>query len=91
LHHPPGWKPYEAPARVRTDAADRFYGTAKWRRLAKLVIYLADGICAICQRPGADLADHILERRKGGQDNLDNLRAVHRSCHSRRHAWGKEA
>lgn len=80
-----------APARVRKDAADRYYGTMSWRRLAKLVIQLADGICAICQRPGADLADHIVERRKGGLDSLDNLRAVHRSCHSRRHAWGREA
>jgi 5-methylcytosine-specific restriction endonuclease McrA len=80
-----------APARVRKDAADRYYGTMSWRRLSKLVIQLANGICAICEKPGANLADHIIERRKGGLDSLDNLRAVHKSCHSRRHAWGKEA
>lgn len=43
------------------------------------------GICALCGEPGADTADHIVERRDGGSDDPANLRAVHRGCHNRRH------
>ena len=88
-HHPAFWRPYVAPPRRRTDDADRYYGTMAWRRLARECIELASGLCAICGRFGADTADHIRERRDGGADELSNLRAVHRSCHAKRHAFGK--
>ena len=39
--------------------------------------------CALCGRPGADTADHIIPYDAGGSDDLDNLRPAHRSCNSR--------
>lgn len=47
------------------------------------------GVCGICGKPfdnPADppVADHIVPRVAGGSDELDNLRAAHRSCNGRR-------
>ena len=39
--------------------------------------------CALCGRPGADTADHIIPYDAGGTDELDNLRPAHHSCNSR--------
>jgi len=89
VHRPPGWKPYVKPNRQRTDALDRSYGTQAWRKLAKAVIDRDGGICALCGKPGATLADHIVERRNGGSDHMENLRAAHIACHNRRH-WAKQ-
>lgn len=49
------------------------------------------GVCQLCFKlvQGADRdahIDHIKEKADGGGDELENLRLVHRSCHSRRHA-----
>ena len=45
-------------------------------------------ICGICgEGPRIDdpwVADHIKPRVHGGSDELDNLRAAHRSCNGRR-------
>jgi 5-methylcytosine-specific restriction endonuclease McrA len=81
-HRPPGWQP--AP-RQRNVERDRFYGTAAWRRLSAEVIAAAGGICNVCRKPGANMAHHLVERSKGGPDRMDNLIAVHRSCHNRYH------
>jgi hypothetical protein len=39
--------------------------------------------CALCGKPGADTADHIIPYDAGGSDDLDNLRPAHRACNSR--------
>lgn len=49
------------------------------------------GVCQLCGElvQGSDRdahIDHILEKADGGTDAITNLRLVHRSCHSRRHA-----
>ncbi len=82
LHRPPGWRPAK---RVRTDKLDKSYGAQAWRKLAASVVARDGGICHVCGLPGADTAHHLIERRQGGADHPDNLRAIHRGCHNRLH------
>lgn len=79
---PPGWTPSK---RVRTDAIDRDYGRQAWRDRARRIIARDGGICRLCGEPGANTADHIVEKRQGGTDDDANLRAVHATCHNTRH------
>ncbi|WP_341257684.1 HNH endonuclease signature motif containing protein [Gordonia malaquae] len=37
-------------------------------------------VCHLCGAAGADSADHIIPRERGGPDTLDNLRPVHHSA-----------
>jgi 5-methylcytosine-specific restriction endonuclease McrA len=43
-------------------------------------------VCHLCGKPGADTADHLIPRKHGGTNSLDNLRPAHRSCNSARGA-----
>jgi 5-methylcytosine-specific restriction endonuclease McrA len=40
--------------------------------------------CHLCRQPGADTADHLQPRSKGGNDSLGNLRPAHQGCNSLR-------
>jgi 5-methylcytosine-specific restriction endonuclease McrA len=40
--------------------------------------------CHLCRRPGANTADHMQPRSKGGPDSLGNLRPAHHGCNSLR-------
>ncbi len=82
LHRPLGWRPAQ---RVRHDPIDRAYGTQAWRKLAAFIVARDHGICHLCGQSGADTAHHLIEKRDGGSDHPDNLRAVHRGCHNRAH------
>ena len=58
------------------------------RRRNRSIVLAAAGNCAICgqpRRPGDPFeADHIVAIRDGGNDQISNLRAAHRSCNRRR-------
>ena len=50
---------------------------------------LSDGkatTCALCGKPGANTADHIVPLMFGGDNSLDNLQPAHQSCNSRKGA-----
>lgn len=51
------------------------------------IVHRCGNICGICGEPLKDpiIIDHIIPVLYGGTDNIDNLRAVHLSCHSFRH------
>lgn len=57
----------------------------------KLEVFERDkGICQWCKKPVLEWqewdADHIVKRSKGGSDEMDNLRLIHRyPCHVQRH------
>jgi 5-methylcytosine-specific restriction endonuclease McrA len=52
-----------------------------WReRIVPRVIRRDGGICHLCDRPGANTADHLVPASRGGSDSLDNLRAAHVEC-----------
>ena len=59
-------------------------GSRRWRRLVAAVVRRDRGVCQLCGRAGATSADHVVRRRDGGADELDNLRAVHLDCNRRR-------
>lgn len=42
--------------------------------------------CHLCRQPGADTADHVIPRSKGGPDSLANLRPAHHGCNVKRQA-----
>lgn len=61
-----------------------------WRKVTMETLYNRDdGICSICkdELKSTDLfeIDHIVEKSKGGSDDLNNLRLVHLTCHRKRH------
>ena len=79
----------------RGSSSSRGYG-AKWRRLRKLVLN-RDPLCQCddptCNKPSTDV-DHIIPKRDGGRDSMDNLQGLAHECHSRKTAledgrWGK--
>lgn len=52
-----------------------------WReKVVPRVIRRDGGICHLCDRPGADTADHLVPHGQGGPATLDNLRAAHIKC-----------
>ena len=67
-----------------------FYRTAAWRRLRAEVLKRDP----ICRTPGCGrksvVADHIVQRERGGPDTLANLRGLCTECHNqrRRGSWG---
>ena len=78
--------------RARGGSAALGYG-GRWRRLRNAVLQRHP----FCQTPRctaqATDVDHIVPRRRGGDDSLENLQGLYRSCHSRKTAledgrWG---
>lgn len=63
---------------------DPFYKTKRWAELRAAVIRRAHGRC---ETPGCNakavVADHIVSRRNGGSDTMQNLRALCRQCDNR--------
>jgi 5-methylcytosine-specific restriction endonuclease McrA len=66
--------------------ADSYYGTAAWRRLRAKQIQ-REPWCRACLLEGvlvpAVIADHIIPRRDGGPDELDNLQSLCRHHHNK--------
>lgn len=59
------------------------YGASVWRALSAQVM-AEEPNCAGCGLPGRanDHADHIVERKDGGQDVRSNLQRMHPGCHT---------
>ena len=70
----------------RPSAAARGYGAA-WRKISQQVT-AGKTHCEQCGQPftkaNPATADHIVERARGGTDELSNLRCICRSCNSSR-------
>ncbi len=52
--------------------------TTKWRKLREIVIR-RDGVCQICGMDGNHV-DHIVPRKLGGDDSLNNLQLLCQQC-----------
>jgi 5-methylcytosine-specific restriction enzyme A len=68
----------------RGSASARGYD-ARWRRLRAMVL-AREPLCRLCRATGrvveAVEVDHIVRKRAGGRDELDNLQPLCRPCHS---------
>jgi len=64
---------------------DPYYQTAGWRTLRAACVARDSGRCVTCGARGF-IADHIVPRKRGGADNLANLRLLCRRCDNQRHA-----
>lgn len=69
--------------RFRPNAHQRGYGSANWRWL-RTIILARDPICVACKRAHATDIDHVIPKREGGPDSLDNLQSLCKSCHSKK-------
>jgi 5-methylcytosine-specific restriction endonuclease McrA len=56
-------------------------GTTKWRKIRQRVID-RDGCCQACGTEQMLTVDHIVPRRLGGDDNMDNLQVLCSGCNS---------
>lgn len=50
------------------------------QRLVLLTLATYGTRCHLCGQDGANSADHLIPRSRGGLDLLENLRPAHRSC-----------
>ncbi|MGD9890306.1 MAG: HNH endonuclease [Dehalococcoidia bacterium] len=78
----------------RADAANRgpedaYYHTARWQKLRGLALRRSP-LCVRCLEAGrtvvATVADHVLPRKAGGEDSLDNLEGLCATCHGKKSA-----
>jgi 5-methylcytosine-specific restriction endonuclease McrA len=53
-------------------------------RITARILERDGGTCWLCGLPGADTADHVIPRSRGGSNFDNNLRAAHRACNSKR-------
>lgn len=66
----------------------------RWNRQIRAVVRRDGSFCWLCGEevlpdlrvddPRSPSVDHVVERRNGGWNDLDNLRLAHRSCNSSR-------
>jgi len=70
---------------------DPYYLTPEWEALRRQVLKRDNYLCSFCgvkclgkkrNKPSPHV-DHIIPRKEGGKDTLDNLRVACHSCHSR--------
>lgn len=53
-------------------------------KVTQLVLITQGDVCWLCGRAGADSADHVIPRSRGGTDDPANLRPAHQTCNSSR-------
>lgn len=54
------------------------------QRLVAIVLRVKGTRCHLCGQDGADSADHVIPRSKGGDDSLANLEPAHGGCNRAR-------
>jgi 5-methylcytosine-specific restriction protein A len=68
----------------RPSAEERGYGS-EWRKVRNLVMVRDHGLCVPCRKAGrvtlAREVDHIVNKARGGGDNVENLQAICLPCH----------
>lgn len=65
--------------RYERKKKDPFYQTEQWRRIRKSFLAIHK-FCIKCGQP-ATVADHKIQRVKGGSDDFSNLQPMCSDCH----------
>jgi len=61
------------------------WGGRRAQRFVRLVLQTYGLTCHLCGLPGANSADHVIQRSKGGAwFDINNARPAHRLCNYRR-------
>lgn len=67
----------------------RGYG-AQWRKIRNAVMTRDNYLCQVCKSRGyltpANEVDHVVPKAEGGGDDIGNLQAICRKCHSEKTA-----
>lgn len=71
----------------RPTAHGRGYGK-RWQKLRRMILN-RDPVCTDCWRNPSTIADHIIPKRDGGPDALENLQGLCQTCHNRKTARGQ--
>jgi len=59
-----------------------------WKSLCRAVKARDRGVCRKCKRPAPNgQTDHIINRARGGTNDLSNLQWLCRGCHSVKTKW----
>lgn len=75
VHAPKPW--------ATSDRRHRTVSGSRQQKRARFVLHRDDGVCHVCGKPGADEADHVIPLAEGGEDHVDNMRAIHsKPCHA---------
>ena len=85
-HKPKPWKGSKRRQRMGVSGG-------RWATIRRRVLERDRGICYLCDQPGANEADHLIEVANGGSNDLTNVASCHRSCHRRKHRepeWARE-
>ena len=71
--------------KARGTRHERGYGSS-WDKLRLIIIERDCGLCQPCRDDGrvtaASMVDHIRPKAEGGTDDLSNLRAICKPCHT---------
>ena len=60
------------------------WGGRRAQRLVALTLATYGTLCHLCMEDGATTADHVIPRKHGGDDSIENLRPAHKLCNERR-------
>ena len=81
-HQPPPWK-----SSVGKSSSDRGYGH-EWRKKRRIALIRDSHLCQLCIKDGiiinATDVDHIVNKAKGGTDDIDNLQSLCSPCHKKK-------
>lgn len=64
----------------RGSSSAQGYG-GRWRLLRKLILN-RDPYCKACKRAASTEVDHVVAKRNGGSDSIENLQGLCKPCHS---------